>query len=55
MTVDQVRKLAIDAIAEANVPEWAHDPEDAQTCAFYIEGIRTMCELVCNELEGERT
>ena len=50
MTTDDVRRIALDCIAEVNAWECANKGIEAIKTCYYIEGIRTMCEMVVEEM-----
>ncbi len=51
MTTDEVRKRAIDLILETSPWELSNEGKDALRYAHYVEGIVTMCNAICEELE----
>lgn len=53
MQADDVRKAALDCIRDCDVWNAASSGKDAVKIAFYIDGIRTMADAVCEMLEQE--
>ena len=53
MQADDVRKAALDCIRDCDVWNAASSGKDAVKIAFYIDGIRTMADAVCELLERE--
>ena len=53
MQADDVRKAALDCIRDCDVWNAATSGKDAVKIAFYIDGIRTMADAVCEMLEQE--
>lgn len=53
MTADRIRQLTLQLIEDANTLEWAHKPEDALECAFWISGAVELCHILCEEAAKE--
>jgi len=52
ITAEGVRKIAMEQILEA-AGDWAADEATNSRNAFYIAGIATLCEAICEKLEDK--
>lgn len=55
ISVDDVRKMALDVIQDANITEWACNGDSARACVNWISGVLEMADrLIENGVEKTR-